>query len=174
MSHEIVKDIVTARLCLVAITPEMVRAEQAGVGELGEMIGCGVPGSWPPIHWEPHVLDFLLKQFEEHPEQVGWHRYVGLREVDGSRTLVGCLGAFSAAEGECEVGYGILPEWEGRGLATEGTRALIEYLGGTGVRSVIAHTFPHLEGSVRVMEKCGMRFDGEGAEAGTVRYRLRL
>jgi RimJ/RimL family protein N-acetyltransferase len=126
------------------------------------------------VNWEPHVLEFLLKQFEEHPEQVGWHRHVGLREADGGRTLVGSLGAFSTAERpwECEVGYGILPEWEGRGLATEGTRALIEALRGEGIRSVIAHTYPHLTRSLRVMEKCGMRFDGDGAEAGTVRYRV--
>ncbi len=36
--------------------------------------------------------------------------------------------------------------------------------------SIIAHTFPSLLGSIRVMEKCGLTFEGEGEEAGTIRY----
>jgi len=40
--------------------------------------------------------------------------------------------------------------------------------------SVIAHSFPSLPASIRVMENCGMVFDGEGEESGTVRYRLQL
>jgi RimJ/RimL family protein N-acetyltransferase len=91
--------------------------------------------------------------------------------------LIGTLGAFTKADrpSECEIGYSILPPYEGRGFATEGARALIEYLRGDGrIESVIAHTFPSLPGSIRVMEKCGMVFDGEGEEAGTIRYRLRL
>lgn len=177
MSQEVLREIMTSRLSLISITPEMIRCEQAGDGRLGRLTGCTVSSAWPPEHWEPHVFVFLLRQFEEHPEQVGWHRYVGLREEDGGRTLIGALGAFSTPgrPWECEIGYGVLPDYQRRGYATEGTRALIEYLRGCeGVTSVIAHTFPALTESVRVMEKCGMRFDGEGAEAGTVRYRRDL
>jgi ribosomal-protein-alanine N-acetyltransferase len=102
---------------------------------------------------------------------------VSLVASDGQRTLIGTLGAFTkpGQPNECEIGYSILPPYEGMGLATEGARALIEYLReDERVKSVIAHTFPSLTGSVRVMEKCGMVFEGEGEEEGTVRYRLRL
>jgi RimJ/RimL family protein N-acetyltransferase len=91
--------------------------------------------------------------------------------------LIGTLGAFKRAgrPSECEIGYGILPPYEGRGFATEGARALIEYVrGDERLESVIAHTFPWLPASIRVMEKCGMVFDGEGEEVGTIRYRLVL
>ena len=77
--------------------------------------------------------------------------------------------------GECEIGYSILPPHEGRGLATEAAQALLEHLRGDGrLRSVVAHTFPRLAGSIRVMEKCGFVPDGEGEEPGTVRYRLQM
>ena len=67
---------------------------------------------------------------------------------------------------ECEIGYSIAAPYEGRGFATEGARALIEYLrGDERLSSVIAHTFPWIPASIRVMEKCGMVFDGEGEEA---------
>ena len=177
MSVLLCDDIVTSRLSLIAITPEMVLSEKNGDGRLGELIQCVIPANWPPEHWEPHVFDFLLNQLAEHPEQLGWPRYVGFVPPGGRRTLIGSLGAFTKADRpfECEIGYGILPPYEGRGFATEGAKALIDYVrGDERIESVIAHTFPSLPGSIRVMEKCGMVFDGEGQEAGTVRYRLRL
>jgi ribosomal-protein-alanine N-acetyltransferase len=177
MSVSLCGDIVTPRLSLIAVTPEMLLSEKAGEGRLGELIQCVVPENWPLTDWEPHVFDFLLRQFEEHPEQLGWPRYVSFVPAGGRRTLIGTLGAFTkdARPTECEIGYSILAPYEGRGFATEGTKALIEYLRRDArLESVIAHTFPSIPASIRVMEKCGFVFDGEGEEAGTVRYRLRL
>jgi ribosomal-protein-alanine N-acetyltransferase len=170
-------DIVTSRLSLIAVTPEMLVSEQKGDGRLGELIQCVIPANWPPTDWEPHVLEFLLKQFAEHPEQLGWCRYVSLVRPDGHRTLMGTLGAFVRASrpSECEIGYSILAPYEGQGLATEGARALIDYLRRDAqLSSIIAHSFPSLPASIRVMEKCGLVFDGEGEEPGTIRYRLQL
>jgi [ribosomal protein S5]-alanine N-acetyltransferase len=177
MSVALCDDIVTPRLSLIAMTPEMLLSEQAGDGRLGELIQCDIPANWPPEHWEPHVYVFLLNQLAEHPEQLGWPRYVSFGSPDGRRTLIGTLGAFTKADkrSECEIGYGILPQYEGRGFATEAAMALIDYLGADEqLTSVIAHTFPSLAGSIRVMEKCGLTYDGEGEEPGTIRYRLRL
>jgi [ribosomal protein S5]-alanine N-acetyltransferase len=169
-------DIVTPRLSLIAITPELLLSEKAGEGRLGELTGCVIPPGWPPIDWEPHVFDFLLAQLAEHPEQAGWPRYISFSPAGEQRTLIGTVGAFTKADkpSECEIGYGILPEFEGRGFATEAARALIDYVSADPqITSIIAHTFPSLTGSIRVMEKCGLVFDGDGEE-GTVRYRLRL
>ena len=177
MSVSLCCDIVTSRLSLTAITPEMVLSEKSGDGRLGELLQCAIPANWPPEHWEPHVFDFLLTQLAEHPEQLGWPRYVSFVPPGERRTLIGTLGAFTKAArpSVCEIGYSILAPYEGRGFATEGARALIDYLrGDERLDSVIAHTFPSIPGSIRVMEKCGMVFDGEGEELGTVRYRLGL
>ncbi len=94
-----VPEILTARLALIAITAETLESEKAADGQLGQLIQCGVPANWPPVDWEPHVLDMLLAQFDRDPTQVGWHRYVGLIQPDGSRLLIGSLGAFSAGVG---------------------------------------------------------------------------
>jgi ribosomal-protein-alanine N-acetyltransferase len=177
MSPLLRDDIFTTRLSLIAITPEMLFSEKNNDGRLGELIQCVVPANWPPTDWEPHVLDFLLAQFTENPDQLGWCRYVSFVRPDGHRALIGTLGAFTRAtrQSECEIGYSILAPYEGQGLATEGARALIDYLSGDArLSSVIAHSFPSLPASIRVMEKCGMVFDGEGEEPGTVRYRLQL
>lgn len=177
MSFPQPEDILTRRLALIAITPEAILSEQAGDNRLGEIIRCIVPLNWPLADWEPHVFDFLLKQFSEHPDQIGWPRYVALPNPDGTRTLIGTVGAFSKTEhpSVCEIGYGILPPWEGRGFATEATQALIQHLcQDRRLSAIIAHTFPSLSASIRVMEKCGMIYDGNGEAPGTIRYRLCL
>lgn len=175
MSQMELKDILTPLLALITITPEMVQAEKAGDSRFAELVGCTVTKEWPPEHWELHVFDFLLNEFERDPEAVGWTRYVAVLEADGSRTLAGTVGGFAKEAGECEIGYSILPQYEGRGLITEAAQAFIEKLRATGrFTSVIAHTFPWLGGSIRVMEKCGLSYDGAGEGQGTVRYRLRL
>jgi RimJ/RimL family protein N-acetyltransferase len=179
MQSPLIEEILTPRLVLVSITPESIHAEQSADGDfrlLGQGIGCTIHPEWPPIHWEPHVLTFMLNQFATHPDQIGWHRYVALPGPSGARTLIGCLGAFGKDDPlTCEIGWGILPSFEGRGYATEGMRALIDHLrADTRITSFIAHTFPSLHRSIRVMEKCGLVFDGNGEEPGSIRYRLLL
>lgn len=171
------EDILTPRLALIAITPAMVTAERDSDPRFGELVGCAVLQEWPPENWEPHVFDFMLELYERDPAAISWSRFVALREDDGMRTLVGTIGGFTtpATPDQCEIGYGILERFGGRGLITEAAQAFIQKIRATGrFSSIIAHTFPWLGSSIRVMEKCGLTYDGPGKEAGTVRYRLRL
>ncbi|HXC95799.1 MAG TPA: GNAT family protein [Edaphobacter sp.] len=171
-------DIVTSRLILIAITPETIQSEKTGDNRLGELIGCTIPANWPPVDWEPHVLDFFLTLFDQHPNQIGWFRYVALPFSDGFRTLIGTVGGgFIKPEAphEAEFGYAVLPQFEGRGFTTEAAKAMVEFFrNNERINSLIAHTFPSIPASIRVMEKCGMTYDGEGKDPGTIRYRLQL
>lgn len=165
-------DILTVRLRLVTITPELLDAETESYAALSQALGARVPSEWPDSNWEPHVFDFFRKQFVEHPETLGWNRYVVLPLPEP--VLIGALGAFPLTPDETETGYAILKPWQRNGYATEGTRAILQLLVAQGVRSVIAHTFPNMQESIRVMEKCGMQYDGAGTEEGTIRYRINL
>jgi ribosomal-protein-alanine N-acetyltransferase len=170
-------DLHTPRLALIAIMPAFLISEKLADQKLSALIGCALPPNWPPVDWEPHVLDILLAQYERSPEQISWHRYVAFLNRDGTRTLIGMVGAFwrETSPTECEIGYSILPPYGRQGLATEAARALIQLVRrDLRVKSVIAHTFPELTGSIRVMEKCGLVFDGAGEEERTIRYRLWL
>jgi [ribosomal protein S5]-alanine N-acetyltransferase len=164
-----VADLKTARLRLVAITPAMLAAEQLADGSLAKVLNARLTREWPPEHWEPHVFDFILKQFEDQPATLGWHRYVVLSD---GRTLIGAVGGFPKPEGDVEIGYSTLPEFQRLGYATEAAMALVDWLmSREGVRSVSAQTFPRLPESIKVMERCGLRFVGDGDDEGTVRYR---
>jgi ribosomal-protein-alanine N-acetyltransferase len=163
-------------LALIAITPGSVEAEAAGFGELAKAVGARVPECWPPENWEPHVLQFLRDRFADDPTEVGWQRYIALLEEEGARTLIGTAGGFRRAErpGECEIGYSVLPEFQGRGYATEAARAFVAWVfAHADIETITAQTFPELTASIRVMEKCGMSFAGAGYEERAILYRLR-
>jgi [ribosomal protein S5]-alanine N-acetyltransferase len=166
-------DIITPRLALIPITAESLHAERSADGLLGAITNANVPLKWPPEHWEPHVFELLSKRIADDPTEVGWHRYIALRHMDKSRTLIGTLGGFRRAERpeECEVGYSVLQNYQGKGFATEGTKALIDWaLARSSLKMISAQTLPSLPKSIRVMEKCGMKYVGAGDEEGTVRY----
>ena len=66
------------------------------------------------------------------------------------------------ADGMVEIAYGIAPEHQGKGYATEAAAAMTSYAFGTGdVQLVRAHTRPRINASTRVLEKCGFRCLGD-------------
>ena len=68
-----------------------------------------------------------------------------------------------------------MPEFQRRGYATEAALAMITWVKETGeVDELVAHTYPELTASVRILERCGFVLEGQGVEERTVRYRLRL
>jgi RimJ/RimL family protein N-acetyltransferase len=85
---------------------------------------------------------------------------VVLRDCD---TVVGSAGFKGPpAEGIVEIAYGLSPEYQGKGYATEAAAALTAYAFDSGkVRVVRAHTLPESNASGRVLTKCGFRRIGE-------------
>jgi [ribosomal protein S5]-alanine N-acetyltransferase len=66
------------------------------------------------------------------------------------------------ADGIVEIAYGIDPEHQGRGYATEAAEALVTFAFSTAaVRAVRAHTFAEVGASSRVLTKCGFRPVGQ-------------
>ena len=107
-------------------------------------------------------------------DAVGWGLwYVVVPQIE--RQLAGTVGFKGKPhDGSCEMGYSVLPEFEGCGYATEAARRLIAWaFEHAELEQLTAETLPDLAGSIRVMEKCGMRFISEGTPEGdgrTVRY----
>ena len=167
----------TERLILVAATPASERAARAGREALARFLSCRSTADWPPPLsedvqgcWEQVLIDDA--------ESLGWTSwYWLLRDEEGADSghlLVG-YGGFKGrpVSGACEVGYSLIESHHRRGLATEATRALVDWaFASPDVMVVAAHTLPALTASIGVLEKLGFTFVGEGEEAGTIRYEL--
>lgn len=81
-----------------------------------------------------------------------------------SETVVGSAGFKGppTADGVVEISYGVNPDHQGKGYATEAAQALTTYAFSSGkVRLVRAHTRPEPNASTRVLAKCGFRRVGE-------------
>jgi [ribosomal protein S5]-alanine N-acetyltransferase len=81
-----------------------------------------------------------------------------------SGTVIG-MGSFKGPPGEdgvVEIAYGIVPDFQGKGYATEAAQALVAFAFSSGkVRVVRAHTLPESNASTRVLTKCSFRHVGE-------------
>jgi RimJ/RimL family protein N-acetyltransferase len=134
----------------------------------------------PPATVRDEELPRLLAQYERYP---GLGRWAAHDRESGE--FVGWFALAPSADGtEAELGYRLRrPAW-GRGLATEGSRALVGYAFDTvGVRRVWAETMSVNERSRRVMAKAGLRYVRTfhlqwddpipGTEQGEVEYELR-
>jgi [ribosomal protein S5]-alanine N-acetyltransferase len=97
---------------------------------------------------------------------------------DDDGALVG-FGGWKGApiDGVAEVGYAVAPERQGRGIASEVVRQLIERARAAGLTMVCAHTLPEPNASTKVLERCGFAFAGDvtDPDEGTVwRWELAL
>jgi ribosomal-protein-alanine N-acetyltransferase len=84
-----------------------------------------------------------------------------------SGTAVGSCGFKGPPDkdGMVEIAYGVHPEHQSKGYATEAAQALVSYALSSGkVHLVRAHTLPEANASTRVLTKCGFQKIGEVIE----------
>ncbi len=78
--------------------------------------------------------------------------------------FIGFVNDCGIEDDEIEIGYAILPRYQGHGYATEAVHAVIAELREMGFRKIIAGYFSENTASLRVMQKCGMRETGQTKE----------
>lgn len=79
----------------------------------------------------------------------------GPRHIVLGHQAVGSIGCFGPPDqGETEIGYGLVPEVRGQGIATEALRAMVTEAARVGVR-LRASVEPDNQPSVRVLARCG-------------------
>ncbi len=149
----------TARLLLLPATLEMLRADNGDKDKLQNLLNAKIPESWPPETMRDAFPWFIeqLERFPAHGEWYAW--YVLLTDKDLSeRTLVGSAGFKGAPndKGEVEIGYSVLPEFQGKGFATEMTEVLVDFaFSEANVESIVAETSVENLKSIKVLKKNG-------------------
>ena len=162
-------------MMLVAATVELVEADLAGHEQLARVLDTVVPDNWPPDLYERQAMHFALQQLESAPEQIGWSFWYLLTRLQEKRELLGICGfkGMPDASGSVEIGYSVLSQYRSRGFATEATGCLLGWaFSHQNVQQVCAETLPHLQQSIRVMEKNGLNFVGPGSEHGVIQYAI--
>lgn len=157
--------VATARLRLVPATVDHLVAD---LTELSSLLGASVPDDWPP-ETLVDAIPFFFSRLAADPASSGWNLWY---IISPDRVLAGSCGfAGRPSDGEAELGYAVLPDFRGRGYATEAAVALVEWaFAHPGVVRVAAQAEPSNLASVRVLEKARFVPDGEGEEKGCVRF----
>lgn len=109
----------------------------------------------------------MLEGCLENPDQRIWYALWVLQLNDGSGNIVGSLSFKGLNDnGMLEIGYGINPKYEGKGLMTEAVSAIVRWASEQpGVLFIEAETEPDNIASQRVLEKAGFISSGViGAE----------
>ncbi len=164
----------TERLRLIAADASLIRLELHDRPALFATLGAESPVDWPPPLNDDASFGYFLGALESDPSFAGWgYWYVIEKRSNQPIGICGFKGMPDKAA-TVEIGYSIIPARQRHGFATECIAALIEWCGKLGARVVIGETLAELTESIRVMEKNGFSFDGEGSEPGVVRYRRRL
>ena len=164
--------LLTDRLRLVAITLDIVEhvmrrdraAAEAALEAALREAGCNTdayarfPEAWPNEELVARAFPFSLDAIRADPETRLWGDSLVLPREGPPRVLGSVVFKGRPADGIAEVGYGIEDASRGQGLATEATRACMEWaLAQDGIAAVQATTFPWHHASLAVIRKLGMQ-----------------
>ncbi|MHC4930725.1 MAG: GNAT family N-acetyltransferase [Planctomycetota bacterium] len=115
---------------------------------------------WGPCENEEKSREVLKRAIELSaalPEELGW--FAAIERASGQ--IVGNVFLRPSRETEgLELGYHFAKGWQGRGYATEATRALVGRCFDAGADRVVAYVLPENAASQRVAAKIGMRKTG--------------
>lgn len=177
-----VEALLTPRLLLEPLTLELVEAVfRSDRDALERLIGAKVPAAWPGKALVERAFSASLDAIRADPEKRLWgDRLIISRRVPGqpekleppsvrnlpttddapkgARLLLGSVIFHGRPDdGVAEVGYGVEESWQRIGVASEATRACVEWaLAQEGIKAVTATTPPWHTASIRVLERAGL------------------
>jgi ribosomal-protein-alanine N-acetyltransferase len=132
-------------------------AEMSDRARLAVELDAHVPVNWPEGVYDEGVIRFFLERLDDDPNVLGWWSWYGVLTEDDDRYLVTGLGfKGSPRKGSVEIGYGVVEEFRGRGIAREAAGALIAWAwDDSRVRRVVAETTRDNFASMHVLKALG-------------------
>jgi ribosomal-protein-alanine N-acetyltransferase len=150
----------TARLVLEPFTVPLVEAVILGRRDTAQqLLDARLPEMWPNRALVERAFCASVDAIRADPETRLWGDRLMIRPTaDGKRRVVGSVVFHGRPDdGIAEVAYGVEDGSQGEGLATEATRACVEWaLAEPGIVAVQATTVPWHTASLRVIAKLGM------------------
>lgn len=125
----------------------------------------------PQRDWTDERIQSKIREYTQQSRTRGWTLWPVIHRAESR--FIGFCGFGEEDNTEVGMGWRLLPEYWGQGLATEAAAATLQHGFSTwGFSHVVAYVQKPNAASIRVMEKIGMIYDGvcdhEGIEA--IRY----
>lgn len=157
----LVPSILSQRLDLVSLSPEIIEALLSGRRENAEaLLGCTIAAEWPRD--VERVLRRRLEQMRQDASVQSWLlRAMVLREA--GRLVIGHINFHGRPDGRgtVEVGYSVLPAYRRQGYAGEAVIALFTWaFREHGINHFAASVRPDNEPSLALVRKLGFRQTG--------------
>lgn len=152
----------TSRLILVRCSLDHLTAFLRDPAELAALLNVTIPPDFPVF---PGGFAYWVDRLAAEPIHADWNQWLFVERTQ--RVVVGDGGFYGApsAEGEVEIGYAILPAYQGQGLATEAASGLVTWaFQHPAVTAVRATTLASGTTSIRVLTKLGMQAIGTVAD----------
>ncbi len=147
----------TDRLKLVPCPLDGARCATSDPKGLGGLIHARIADGWPSKDLRD-ALPIYARQLEADPSVLGWGIWLILDLKENM--LAGDVGfkGLPDSSGTVEIGYGIAPVYRLRGFATEAARGVVGWgFAHQEVRRIIAECLTDNLGSIRVLERLGMK-----------------
>lgn len=145
----------TRRLTLIPFSLQLKQAAVKERGRLPEMLGVAVPDAWPGPDMA-QALPFFIEIMQREPAGEVWDGII-IHKAD--QVAIGCMGFHGKPNkaGMVEIGYNVIPAYQGEGYATEMAQQIIAWAFQTpGINTITAQCLKDNAGSIRVLEKVGM------------------
>ncbi len=150
----------TPRLILEPMTLALVEAVfAADRAALEAIAGAKIPAAWPGRVLVERAFSASLEAIRADPETRLWGDRLIITREGEERVVIGSIIFHGKPDvcGVAEIGYGVEESWQHKGVATESTRAAVDWaLAQPGVLVVTATTPPWHAASIRVLEKSGL------------------
>jgi RimJ/RimL family protein N-acetyltransferase len=147
----------TKNLLLLTFTASAMENVLKGVQEL-EINGVkyAFAKGWP-LEVYKNLFEYKIQRFQKHPNE---EEFEGIIIYKNENLIVGDMGfkGGPTEQGALEIGYSIVPSFQGRGFATEMGKAAVEWgIKQNGVKKIEATCSIYNKASKRVLEKIGLK-----------------
>jgi [ribosomal protein S5]-alanine N-acetyltransferase len=151
----------TKNLILTAHLPRYLRALVQGADAFQNISGLQVAEGIREqlLSASAEFMKKLANAKQADPWQFG---FAVIHKIDNVLMGMGGFPGPPSSEGVAEIAYGIAPNYQGQGYATEVANALIDFASRDArVKTICAHTLAKTNASTRVLEKCGFEKVGQ-------------
>src|SRR5438445_1212290 len=147
----------TRRLTLIPFSADLLRLALTDREALESRLAARFLPQWRTEN-QLRVLNGVLHALEVDPESGAWRFYFILHTAD--RSVIGDAGFKGPPdhEGSVEIAYGVVPAYRRQGYTFEAVQALVSWaFSHPGVKRIIATCDDDNEGSIRILEKLGIK-----------------